>query len=254
MNSSANSQRANVMNKVNTVYQTKDYSLFSSMDGNRRINELNLKRLIRSINDELLQVPIIVNEKYQVIDGQHRLEACKKLEMPIYFIVVSGYDLDHVHKLNAIGKRWSMTDYIDGYCSTGNESYLLAKQFLKKYPFSVNVSLSLLLNKTYNAGSKIHEIIKSGSLKLNVKEYERACEKANQIMRVAPYYDGYKRKTFVLAMIKLLSNPNFDLETFIQKLKYQSMKMVDCTKSSNYLKLIEEIYNFKSRGENTRFY
>ena len=65
------------MNLLNTgtdttkIYTTKDYSIFGYILGNRDIVQnhvLNLAKLIKEID---LEVPIIVNEKMEVCDGQH---------------------------------------------------------------------------------------------------------------------------------------------------------------------------------------
>jgi hypothetical protein len=40
----------------------------------------------------------------------------------------------------------------------------------------------------------------------------------------------------------------------MQKIKYQSTKLVDCTNTKTYLALLEEIYNYKERGEKLRFF
>ena len=42
--------------------------------------------------------PILVNEKMEVIDGQHRLQAQKELNLPTYYIKNKGYDLLHKHE------------------------------------------------------------------------------------------------------------------------------------------------------------
>ena len=77
--------------KVNSVYRTNDYSLFSKLDGNRDVNKAHLHRLKKSIKEESLCVPIIVNEKYEIIDGQHRFSCWENLMLPVYYIVVEGY-------------------------------------------------------------------------------------------------------------------------------------------------------------------
>ena len=64
------------------VQQTKDYDLLKNIDGNRSINQLHVKRLSNSMMNKHLISPIIVNEKYQIIDGQHRFEASKILTYP----------------------------------------------------------------------------------------------------------------------------------------------------------------------------
>ena len=68
------------------------------------------------------------------------------------------------------------------------------------------------------------------------------------------YYKGNKRVYFLRAMWKLYNNPAFDFKVFTQKLKYLSVRMVDCPSVKDYLRLIEELYNFKHRGKRVRLY
>ena len=49
------------MKEVNQVIQTNDYDIFQHIDGNRTVNQLHLKRLKESINEEYIPVPIVVN-------------------------------------------------------------------------------------------------------------------------------------------------------------------------------------------------
>ena len=76
------------MQIINQVMKTNDYTIFSQIKGNRFINKSHLNRIKQSIKEEYLEVPIIVNEKYEIIDGPHRFEAVKELKKPIYFIKV----------------------------------------------------------------------------------------------------------------------------------------------------------------------
>ena len=67
------------------IHSTNDLSVFKILEGNRNINLANVERLVKSIEENgFLQMPIIVNENYEVIDGQHRLMAAKKLNSIIY--------------------------------------------------------------------------------------------------------------------------------------------------------------------------
>ena len=66
------------MKQVNQVLMTNDYSMFESMSGNRDVNDLHIKRLKESMQEKYISVPIIVNEKNQIIDGQHRFQSAKE--------------------------------------------------------------------------------------------------------------------------------------------------------------------------------
>ena len=75
------------------VYQTSNYDLFKKLNGNRDVK--NEKVIIKSIQKiGLIDNPIIVNEKYEVIDGQNRLKALQTLNMPVLFHVIPGLNID----------------------------------------------------------------------------------------------------------------------------------------------------------------
>lgn len=84
----------------NQVHTTTDYFLFfKPIEGNRNKNIIHLSRLKKSISENYLFTVIIVNEKYEIIDGQHRFECVKELKLPLHYIVCKGYGLNEVHVL-----------------------------------------------------------------------------------------------------------------------------------------------------------
>ena len=59
------------------IHKTYDYDQFADLDGNRDLNQANLNKIIESMRKKYYSIPIIVNKNMQVIDGQHRREACR---------------------------------------------------------------------------------------------------------------------------------------------------------------------------------
>ena len=58
-----------VMKKAkNRVYSTTNYDQFKYLKGNRAVTELHVRRLVEAIKEKDLQVPIIVDEKMNVVD------------------------------------------------------------------------------------------------------------------------------------------------------------------------------------------
>ena len=55
-------------------------------------------------------------------------------------------------------------------------------------------------------------------------------------------------------MLSILKHENFDFMEFLNKIKLQSIKLIDCSNVSQYKLLIEEIYNYRRRDKvNLRF-
>lgn len=77
--------------KINTVYLTTNYDQFRVLDGNRAVTATRVNKIKKSIQTVgYIPNPIIINENYEVIDGQGRLQACRELQEPIAFIKVPG--------------------------------------------------------------------------------------------------------------------------------------------------------------------
>jgi hypothetical protein len=232
--------------------KTNDYSKFKSKDGNRNLNELHLKRLTESVrqNDLLHANPILVNDKYEIIDGQHRFNVCRKLGKAIYYICVKGLDLPEIQILNANSKNWKMEDYIDGYCNLGLQEYCYFKNLLKKSNLGVTPLLAMFSSS--GLGGESAENLRDGTLKLTNKT--RGLIILKWIDDYLIYYQNANRRTFILSLINLYKIQGYSHEKMMQKIKYQSTKLVDCTNTKTYLALLEEIYNFKERGEKLRFF
>lgn len=240
------------MKKVNQVLKTNDYKMFKHLNGNRNINKLHLKRLKDSIAEKYITVPIIINGRNQVIDGQHRLMAAEQLGKAVYYIKVDDLNLDDVHRLNTNSKNWTAEEYMQGYCELGLEDYIKYRDFKRKYGFGHNETNAILTNRTRMSGSKNTDF-SDGVFK--IKDYDFAVKNAEKICMVKEFYDGYKRRSFVYAMLELFENPDYSHVEFLSKLSFQSVKLQDCTDVRGYLILIEDIYNYKRvKSKQVRFY
>ena len=77
-----------------------DYGQFKYIKGNRELVEAHVRKLSDQISKKDFQIPIIVNEKMEVCEGQHRLEAYKSLGMPITYMIIAGLEIQDIIKLN----------------------------------------------------------------------------------------------------------------------------------------------------------
>jgi hypothetical protein len=233
------------------VFKSNDYKSFVIMKGNRRPNQLHIRRLVESFKDEYLITPIIVNHKMQIIDGQHRFLAAQQQNLPIYFIQIDGYELKQVHTLNTSNSNWKKVDYLESYCKLGYDDYIQMKEFMEDYPeFGLNVTIMLLTNNTQGSNQKDtmggkKKKFEQGQFKVN--NLKQAYANAKKIMEFKQFYEGYNRQSFVAAMLGIFKNKAYEQEEMVQKLAKNQGSLVDCTSINNYRLLIEEIYNFRRR-------
>ena len=59
----------------------------------------------------------------------------------------------------------------------------------------------------------------------------------------------YKRSTFVVAIIRLSRDPQFDNDEVIRKIQINPRSFVPCVNSDEFIRMIEDIVNFRSRNK-----
>ena len=230
---------------ANTVYKTTEYDLFTRLLGNRDLRNYHVTNLKKSHSEKQIEIPITVNELYQVIDGQHRFEACKGLGLPVYYIVIPGLGLEDVQRLNSDSKNWSLTERCESFCTRGFKEYVKYREFRKEFGFNDNETIAMLegvsnKNMTRNLWGRF----KKGKFK--VKNLESSVENAKKIIEIGKYYDGNKRRCFVFAMLVCFEQKGYKHDVFLKKLSKQSARLTDQVHEEDYLRIIQKIYNFRN--------
>lgn len=131
----------------NLVKSSITYDRFKLLPGNRDMTPGHIKRLMRAIQEhpEILEAqPILVNEKMQIIDGQHRFEAAKGLGLPIYYVVVPGIGIEVARSLNVMQRKWEPIDFARSYAASGNENYRIYIKIREQYNLPHNIVMSAL--------------------------------------------------------------------------------------------------------------
>jgi hypothetical protein len=236
------------------VQETKDYSMFTILKGNRAPNDLHVQRLVKSFEKKYLMSPMLVNEHYQIIDGQHRYLACKKLGLPLRYIMVNGYGLSDVQILNSNSSNWNKYDYLQGYCDLGAPAYIEMKKFMQSFPdLGIAASEQILTNTVGGVNNRNNLMNGRGKVKnfeegrLEIPNLKLSYENAEKVMMFKPYYDGYNRAVFVAALISLFKNENYVHAEMISKLANQPSALTHCSNTTQYKLLLEDIYNYRRR-------
>lgn len=194
--------------------------------------------------------PILVNEKFEVIDGQGRLEALKRLEMPVEFIIEEGIGIKECQGLNHYQKNWSTMDYINSHVAAGNQNYIWLKSMLVKYkgmPNTVIFSVATSGGRSSSMGAAEHfKAIESGAMTVCDADKERADDALFYLSRfvdTASYLGGRKDKFYSAVMFLYLLNvvDRERLVTVINNARYDGM--VSSSTVEGYLQQFELIYN-----------
>lgn len=233
---------------------TTDYAQFKSILGNRQLSKEHIHELEVEIErNNLLDVcPIIVNEKMQVIDGQHRLEAGKRLGVTIPYVVVPGLGIEHVVRMNTSQKKWMMRDYIRLHIDLGNDEYIALQDFMDEWKTTPSIAIMLLSNSTFTqAGNKLNEFREG---RWEIKHMDEAEEIMEVMKALTPYMRSavvYRSTAFASAMVKtgkILEKNNLSFSNLLDQAKKSQVLLTYSVRVRDYLMELEEILNHNRKA------
>lgn len=117
------------------ILTTSDYSKFKLMPcGNREVKEPHVQQIMDWIkNKGQTQTIIAVNENMEILDGQHRFEAFKRLGLPVSYTVFHGATFEDCILMNASQTPWTIDDYIYAHSRMGNANYIALSKLIDTY-------------------------------------------------------------------------------------------------------------------------
>lgn len=226
------------------VYETTNYSLFKRLEGNRDVKCVT--RIIESIDRVgYIPSPICVNENYEVIDGQNRLEALKMQGLPVHYYIVEGLGVEEARSLNLGRTNWKPVDYVKSYAESGNKSYQMLNNLLTEHEgFSFQEVFGIVKHTIMESGWATKPI-SDGSFVMTQKEFKSAnetIELIKQLKKVIKDMEGSKR-VLVTAIGWCLQVEGCNKERLISVLlkKYPDMRPV--VRAETVLQDIMRLYN-----------
>ena len=230
------------------IQTTTDYDRFKFTVWNREGIEKRSYKVSKSINDVgLLPIPVVVNDKNEVIDGQARVETCKKLGLPVYFVVVPGASREECVSLNISQTNWSIMDYIHCYATEGNISYVYLLQLIKAYgkTFKLKVLCNAVTGKM-DIGTKI---IKSQRFVCSAEDYKHAQEVLAWLTGFISIVSKLKghNEFYYMALAYCYTDKEVDKNRLYDKMVARQANLIPVTTIHQALEQIEEVYNHGNR-------
>ena len=260
MNNLNNTEKTiELYDEVETVIRkTNNYSKFKNILGNRDLRGTNYNKLIKSMKEKQLIIPILCNDKMEIIDGQHRYEACKELHYPLYYYVVDGYEIDDVKRANLVSCNWVIDDYLNLNVEIGKEDYKKFKEIKEEYKLSSAQLLEVFAKFQEKSLNEVKMLFEDGTFEIN------KLEEVMDFLIALKDFSVLKEHTsmgFTKAFLKLYSLEDYNHKTMVSRVEKQSYKLEKRGSYRQYLELLVEIYNFgalKKRfgydSKNDRFY
>lgn len=226
------------------IQSTQDYSLFRRIKGNRQVSQPHVKRLLEAIKNDPQAItynPIVVNHRMEIIDGQHRLEAIKNINLPVYYVQVDDLGLEAVQKLNSLSKMWSPMDYAKSFAENGNEDYRIYIDFKLKFKFNHDVLMRYLALDVPMTGN----LFKQG--KLVIPNVARSYELATYLQDLQQFYERITYRNAANGFYIVATSPNYDHKRMYRQMKNYAQLINEQPLANDYAREFERIYNHRQR-------
>jgi hypothetical protein len=237
--------------KDDVVLETTGYTMFKTIKGNRPLDQTHVGQLVKSMQKHgnlINHFPIVVNDRMEVIDGQHRLAALQQLGWPVCYRVQAGLTIDTVRHINFAQQNWTWRDYATSYAELGNVNYKRFLELADTYGFGYRVTCLFLglPSRSAKEGGGNNEKFINGELELSLEHKEQTARLLGQL-REAVEVSGHPNRTFQSAMYQLMQSPAYIHTRMIQKLKVGGGNMKAYNLTQDYLRALEDLYNFHVR-------
>lgn len=232
---------------VQAVHTTTEYGQFRNLFANRNVNKRHVQRLIKSFSDNPDLVPtrpILVNEKMEVIDGQHRLEACRTLGLPVYYTISKGLDVNDAQLMNALQKGWTILDYARSYAATGNQQYQQFLDLHDEYPISLSILMTFCVGREQ---ANIGNIFRRGDFRI-MKDKALLRERLDMLADMGTRFNDWTNHAFCRAAHTAMRVAGYDHDRMMRKLEMYQLKRQPTR--TDYLRELETAYNFHESDTN----
>lgn len=226
------------------IQATQDYTLFKRIPGNRKLSNPHVKRLLEAIKEDpetITYNPIIVNNRLEVIDGQHRLKAIEELGLPVHYVKVSDIGLETVQKLNSLSKSWSPMDFAKSFAENGNENYAIYIDFKQEFKLNHETLMRYLAQDIPMTSS----LFKKGGFK--VKDGARAFELCKELLDIAKYYDRAIQRNPSNGFYIIATSALYDHKRMMRQFKYHGHRFQEQALATDWAREFERLYNYKQR-------
>lgn len=240
-------------NAIKILYES-NLSKFSFLEDNRKIDENHVSRLVTSIEKYGQMMPIIVDPQLQVIEGQHRLEACKKLKISVAYIIKQDATSKDIAIINNMQKGWGNKDYLNHFSHKNHPNhltYIKIVKFFEVYPIQFSVGLMLLSGSNGLETGKDRgpfPSFRDGLFKIvNLEEAERKGAQLSKLKGIVPHLTQIRK--FCIAFLRVSTLDGFSIYTCYKQMEKYHSRFGHPGNQEEWTDKFVSVYNHKLSAE-----
>lgn len=224
------------------VIETKEYGKFKFLTSNReqsRGHIETLKAAFQEIGNLTRVQPILVNEKMQIIDGQHRFTAAQELDQPIFYTVYPGLGVVEARSMNILHRNWKADDYARSYALSGYKSYRQYLGLKEDYGFGHSVILAYVENIW--GKSRLFKDFREGNFVM--QDIDKAVDRLENLSEAVDKAPIMAKKPLAISLLRFMQSEEYNHTLMLKKLEKYGYKLVKVDDVETNLRQLEDIYN-----------
>jgi hypothetical protein len=184
---------------------------------------------------------------FEIIEGQHGVEAAKLLGLPVVFQVVYGYGENHVRGYNSTLRKWSIEDSLDKFVAKGIKPYKKLVDFMQNHGLSLSISRELLRGELND--KKTNDEFHEGGFTALYK---------NEADVIGKFYMSVKKLNpalstrYYIRAIRFMKRNGADLKRLKSRLQHDAKDLLVVKSTQEALINLQNVYN--KRCKNKEFY
>ena len=242
----ANAKKTEIKGKV---FETYDYDSFKTVKGNRVVNEKWIEKLAEKMSSSELDVPVMCGPDMKVIDGQHRIQARKKLGLPVRVYVMDEAKDTDVARINADRVNLKSIDYLNFWRTrthANQKDYQLLKYLADHYNFGIELAI-MVGAKQVARNWMLMADFKAGKYK--IVDFKYAQDFGENYLKLIDLLGKPARaRTFLNVFMIFYKHPDFEFDRFYHACKTNGAKILNASDRQTMIKALEWIYNFQLKG------
>ena len=234
--------------KSNEILETRNYEQFKLYKQNRAISDQHVERIKVMMEKMgfLDGFPVVVDSQMNIIDGQHRFEAAKRISIPVKYVMVNASckkGIEMIPFINSTQKKWGVGEYLEYWCNIGLNTYKTLRDFQNYFKYPVDTCIMLLSGRADR--DEIRTTFRNGDL--SIVDLEGATQIAKQMLDFRTYYSFFNHALFMRALVIMMRNQNYNHKKMLSKLENYHKKVTKSTQIREYLLDLEIMYNFNDK-------
>lgn len=240
------------MEIIGQIFREENYEVFRRLSDNRDVTQSRIDKLVASISEKYITNPIVVNEKMEIIDGQGRFDALRKIGKPIDYVIANGANITDCRRMNKYNTKWSGMDFATSYAKGGNENYKLFICVCKETKLPISTVLRLANKDSYHFRTNFNE----GALKFKEEDAEkvRKAFSASNDIAEALQVNNRKNDAFYIAVKITIETDKYNHARMLKNCKLCRSSYSQMATLTDQLVEFERIYNYKVHTQNRLYF